>query len=436
MKKALIISYHFPPLDVIASYRAKAYADHLVKHDIFPTIITHRWETDDFDEDGRINWKYHTDDSVIEEEEVGCKIYRLPRRKPNLKKQPSLLSKVTTLLNFLSGNLEPYLEESRCVFEKFLFDHLKYTSYNFIIAIFSPHYHLKLAYDLNRIFKIPYILDFRDLWNNRIIHRNYHPSIKEKLEDIIIKHYWKKWLSNACFFAITSEPWLNQVKSFSDTPGVVVTNGYEEDIFTEANKSFNKNNRFTIVHAGSLYHHQRLDIIFEGLRLFRQKGIDNFVLQLVGAARKKIGSKSMNSFFYEVDALLEAYIPQSNYLVTARFPKEEAAKYLLQADLLIFPSFPDAPGTYAGKVFDYLGANRKIVVVPDDHSVVSELMTETCGGEIVNTSEELADFLEKNYSLWLKKGFIPYDGKINIIEKYKRSSQVAIMANYINSLAI
>jgi ATP-dependent Lon protease len=49
----------------------------------------------------------------------------------------------------------------------------------------------------NEKFNLPYILDYRDLWNNRIININYRPNITEKIQDDVSAYWWKKWSKKA-----------------------------------------------------------------------------------------------------------------------------------------------------------------------------------------------------------------------------------------------
>lgn len=59
LKRLIILSYHALPMDVVSSYRAKAYCDHFVSYGVYPILVTHRWEQD---ESGK--WKYHDDDKI------------------------------------------------------------------------------------------------------------------------------------------------------------------------------------------------------------------------------------------------------------------------------------------------------------------------------------------------------------------------------------
>ena len=77
MIKILIISYHFPPMNAIASYRAKAYATHLIDHGISPTVLTCRWEQSGKSEEWLSHTKY---DNVKVTKNKNFTTIRLPRQ--------------------------------------------------------------------------------------------------------------------------------------------------------------------------------------------------------------------------------------------------------------------------------------------------------------------------------------------------------------------
>ena len=92
---------------------------------------------------------------------------------------------------------------------------------------------------------------------------------------------------------------------------------------------------------------------------------------------------------------------------------------------------PDAPGTHLGKIFDYLASGVDILMAPDDHSVVGDLIRETKAGYIANTPEEVCHFLTKQYHAWSKEGTLKYKGIDEKINQYSREAQVEKMAELI-----
>ncbi len=174
-------------MNVIASQRALGYANHFKKFGYYPTIITHQWEKslqEQFCEPNEILQK------TIKEENENYTVYKMPigqfKRGKFLKRiEKSLLNKFGILLSWVFGHLDTRGEllNNKLTERHFLKKHLKENQYDVVIGIFSPHYHLSNCAWLYKKFNIPYVLDFRDLWNNRIIHKKYNPNFTEKTQD-------------------------------------------------------------------------------------------------------------------------------------------------------------------------------------------------------------------------------------------------------------
>lgn len=410
--QALIISYHFLPMDVIASYRALAYAEHLAAHDIWPTIITHRWEEEKTED--TIRWRYHEQgSSVIYEKFQNFETYRLPRLAPNIR-----YDRKSIIKNWLQGSLDYELKESYQVFKEFLHKHLRKRKYDFILAIFSPHYHLRLAYELKKAFHIPYVLDFRDLWNNSVMQKKYSPSLTDMVKTMVTVYWWKKWLKEADFFLTISYPFLYKMKKYTSTEGYVVHNGYDNSYYTL--QTAQRTDNFTICHAGNMYDHQKPDIFFEGLNTFlKQHSPNHFKVKIIGLREQKLhGKHSVDTVMHLLHDISKKYIE-----FVPRMSKKEVIGEMQNAQVLYFPTFPGTKGIYSGKIFDYLGAKRNVLAVPNDHDVIEELLEITKAGRICDTSEEVALYLHKMYKEWKTEGKCTYNGN-DKIQFYSRKYQV------------
>jgi hypothetical protein len=428
VKKILILSINSLPLDVISSYRTKGYCDYFFEYGIYPTLLTTRYE---LEEDGSISW-HEESDEVIKEVYKTHKIIRLPRVRSKLSK-----SSLHTFINFLGGNLDVELLSAYSLYKKFLFEHLEHNHYDLVLSIFSPHFHLKLAYEIKKWFGIPYVLDFRDLYNNSILDFGYKSSFKERIQSKIISLWWKNWINGALFFTITSKPWLEKLKEITRTTsnGFVVTNGYESMV-DEISKDKLKNKKLQICHIGSIYNNQRLDIFFDGLKLFIESTTGNQPLQIavkfIGANRKREGSRITGYANIPTD-LVNFFREHIEFQLTERISKEGALIYLSKADLLIFPSFPTTPGTYSGKIFEFLGSKRQILAFPSDNGVLDDIICETKSGVVLDTAQEVCAYLEHIYSYWLGYGSVEYNGDVTSISKYSRKNQVKVSSKLIHS---
>ncbi|MEM8939421.1 MAG: hypothetical protein AAGC64_08770 [Bacteroidota bacterium] len=422
MKKIFILSYHSLPLDVIASYRANAYLKHLKKFGFEPTLLTHFWGMDGTHHVFQEEYSYGTIIRIPIERSVVSRLFEFLENIP-------YLNKASILLRWASGYLDsdPKAIRSYIAMKNFCLKQVDFTEYDVVMGIFSPHHHLRLCYQLHKKYKIPYVLDFRDLWNNRVIHNHYRPNRIEKIQDALTRKYWKKWLSKASFFTITSEVWKNKIQEFTSTKGYIIANGYDAEAFENFDK-VGSNSEFVLLYAGTLYEHQRLDIFLQGCHSFIKKHQpDRFRVKFIGSNRPVTVKSKVSGFMYRPKKRILDKLSSNYCEVIRRIPKVELFKEMECSQLLLFPGSPDAPGTHTGKIFDYLGARRNILMVGDDHDVVGHMIRETNAGVIKNTPEEVSEYLRSVYNQWMEIKTIPYSGNMAAIYPYSRENQVRKM---------
>ena len=428
MKRVLIISFHSLPLDVIASYRANAYLKHFKKFGIMPDLLTH------------FKGCQEKKEVQIEREEYGT-IHRIPLKKNYFTKWVSFFESVrfvnraSILLRWSLGFLDSSTIDLMSFFslKEYCKKTLNIYDYDLVIGIFSPHHHLKLCHWLYKKYKIPYVLDFRDLWSNRIMNEYYSPSFVEKIQDLFCVMYWKKWLSNALFFTITSNSWKNKINKFSLANGSVISNGFDAEVFKDIVNNLAPSKFFEIVYAGSLYENQKLEIFLEGCKIFIDNNLpDRFRVRFIGSDRGGALKGKDFGYMYNPKKRIHKILNERYCDVTERISKVEVLKSCASAQILLFLSHPTISGWHSGKIFDYLGAGRPILIVPDDLDVVAELITNTNAGVIKNTAQEVAEYLESVYNDWLMIGKIKYEGDLRLINQYSRESQVEKLAQLIS----
>lgn len=419
--KILVISYHFPPLDAIASYRAKAYADYFYQFGITPTILTLNWEIDTEKSSVKDKWRWHpADQDVVYETHQTHGVIRLPRRKYTglallqMLAKSALLNKLIIIFRWVSGFFDSNLDalHSYWTFKSYLQKHLKHNQYDLIISIYSPHHHLRLAHNLHQTFKIPYVLDFRDLWNNQVASKAYHPNATEKIYDSLAKFYWNKWLKSASFFTITNSYWRDIMKNITATEGYVVSNGYD----TLADDNNETTDFFSIHFAGALYPYQNVDIFLDGL---------TDLIEKTPGIQLKVRFMGLNErFFPGIHELIKKRIPSEHLEMLERKPKSEADRFIQQADILYFPAFDTIQGWCSVKIYDYLASKKNILVAPGDGGIVDEIINETRSGFVAFSPEEVVGYLKIKYNEWIKNGTCEFHGVNKKIVIYSRKKQV------------
>lgn len=414
--KVLILSYNALPMDVVSSYRAKAYCDHFISFGIQPTLVTHRWEMVD-----NKFVVHHDDEPAVIEETGSCKIIRLPY--PGKRASASSLH---TMISYINGDLDVELMDSYTVFRKFLWHHLAKERYDFIIAIYNPHFHLKLAYEIRQKFGIPYVLDFRDLWENEIVTRTYNPVLKKRIINLIIGSWWRKWIRNSVSFSTVSDRWRRYLSGLSGVTGIVVRNGFDHLPTEPGMQAPVRTSTFTVTHFGRMYSGQNLDVFLQGFRMFATCFSPGEVtFEVIGL--KKVEGLDVEK---KIKDALNGYVTFRPYI-----SKIDLMTYCREQSMLFFfPDFEDDNGSLAVKVYDYLMLGKNILVAPGGGEV-SRLVSGLNAGVVVNDPESVSAILHQYYQEFKQKGYLTYRLNRKKLESYSRDRQVKIMADHIKSVA-
>jgi hypothetical protein len=134
----------------------------------------------------------------------------------------------------------------------------------------------------------------------------------------------------------------------------------------------------------------------------------------------------------EIGDLIRTEIPKKHLLITKRIPRPEALKYLENSHIVWQPEMPGYKGMYTGKIFEYLGAKRPIIIAPSMGDVLDKLLEETQAGYSFKTTEEITSHILIQYQNWLQTGSIEYNGNHDIISNYSRENQSKKLLNSIS----
>lgn len=388
MKRILLISYHFPPLDVVASKRADSFFKELPKYQMTVDVVTHDWGD-----------KLSPNDKVFVDEVNGKgKVFFLPKPHsgPAVKgSTPGRWSKI--IYKWLTGTLEvrPDLMESEKTFKHFIFNHLNISEYDLVLAIFSPAYHFRLAYEINKKFGIPYILDSRDLWNTNIDLLNkriLHKGVVKSIQYFFNRKYWKKWHDTALFFTTTTPEYKSFLSSFIKSEGYFLANGYPDRI--ARNQALPS--RFQICYTGNLYPSQDLNPFLMALKSLSLKYPNLHIeVDVVFIGLKKSAEARVSSLFEQ--AGLSSFLQ-----VMDRMPYQECLDFMCSSSLLYYPFFKQGPVVYAVKLLEYMASGVPIIGAPLDR-YGETLINATESGLATSNVQELTKYIEEHYLQW-KKG--------------------------------
>lgn len=428
MKKILIASYFFPPCNIVAANRAQSFADNFRQHGLHPVVVTRHWKGD---ENSIPGYESENLKPPLVTEFENYTLIQLPFR-AQLEKfyhRPFLKSGVGKLLLYTAlysaGTVNPKSNAFACFYD-YSADYLSRNPVDYIFATGFPMNTIKLGHRLSQKFNKPFIADFRDLWDNNLLAENYRPEPANRLQNVFYEIYLRKWLASAPLITSVSQPLIDEIKRLApQAKTLVVRNGFEVELFADARKLYEPpSNKFVFSIIGTLKPNQDLSVMLEGLKAFlADKNLKEIELNFVGTAE-----------FVEVQKLIENTLPSECTKVTERIPREQAIRQMLESHVLFYAGWRGHRGVASGKIYEYLGAGRNILIAPNDFDIIEEIIKDTGAGKFADTPAEFAKVLSDWFAEWKTTGKLAFAGKPEKIKNYTREKQAENLARAILSL--
>ena len=401
--RLLILSYHYPPLNVTASQRAAAWVKYLsaLGHEV--SLVTFDWPG-----------------SALEPEQA--RIYRLPLPSvPDHNRLPlpwriPLVRTGATLWTYLIGKIDYHTRPHEKAMWHFLKQHAQHNNYDLVLGIFSPHFHIRHAAKLHQQFGIPFVIDFRDLFNNRYAASGDVAQMNRGLLDRITLWHWKRWMTHAAGFITVSKPLHDVLTSWFNKPGITILNGFEPAAMPPPQTD---SKRFTVLHSGTLYGTQDLTLFMRAYKQFAA-GKNNCDLVFSGV------TEPMKSLIQKA-----AQASGVEYLAFPREARDVAMHRLVCASVLFFPGHQQLRGMYSSKIFEYLASGKPIILAPTDQDVLDELLTEQPGCSVHHSAESIVETLELHYAAFQRQEPLFFKRALNA---YTRESQAKKLSNWLIEL--
>lgn len=280
-----------------------------------------------------------------------------------------------------------------------------------IYSTFSPASNHCLAMDLKLRTGLPWVADFRDLWTDD--YRYQAPSADWRAAD---RRMQKRFFEVAdAVIGVTprqTDILANHLYAKA-SKFETITNGFDPDDFTEAVSPPSEDGDFVLAHVGRLDRYRSPDALFQGLATFLDAiGPDRsrFVFRVVGhagaAARERLDRMDVRTDY-------------TGYLSHA-----DAVRSMRQAhaNLLMVPTGPNAGSVIPAKLFEYLAAERPILVVGPEGGECARIVEETESGLAVGFEvEAVSAALCRLFEAWRDGGplagcdrerLAPYDRKL------------------------
>lgn len=412
MKKVLIISYFFPPCNIVASQRIHSWYRYLQQHGLYPVVITRHW-----------NHPTHTISDLSRPDNSAPKIektawgevhylpyrgslrdrfmHRFPNRFQFVRK---ILSFFEQILPFISATFNPY-KSFREYAEKLVCE----TRPEVLIISANPYLLFHIGYYLQKKYHLPWYADYRDDWT-----QNHTRKISTPLHRFILsieKRAEKKYMGNVSGIFTVSEPIVKQISRRLGKKNVfLIENGAELEFYNNTTANPYAANSFTICYTGMMYDLPYMDIFCDGFLEFLRNTDNQHNIHVYFIGTEITPGRAKQRMLQLAEKL------PSNIHILHKKPPEEIAVYQVHADVLLNLVFPGIIGT---KIYNYAISARPILSVryTEDNDV--DFFPGRDIQYIANNAAEVTEFLHSIYKQKKQSGNV-YTS-ITDAEKYRLS---------------
>jgi glycosyltransferase involved in cell wall biosynthesis len=286
-----------------------------------------------------------------------------------------------------------------------------------IYASAMPVTSLLVADALARDSGIPWVAELRDLWmdNPYLDLPVWRRRVERRLEARVI--------GAARGLVTISEPLAETLRRRFAAPVEVVTNGFDPEDYPVGARPAS-DGVVRIVHTGMIYEGRR-----DPSPLFQ-------ALAELGEGARQIRLAFYGRYLSIIEPLAERYGVRGSVEIHDPVPHREALRIQAEADILLLLLWNDTreKGSFTGKVFEYLGARRPILVIGPSNNVASRLIVERGVGVVETRPTALASLL----SDWIcakKNGQLIPGCSSEATVGFSREDQTRVLARFLSRCA-
>jgi Txe/YoeB family toxin of Txe-Axe toxin-antitoxin module len=424
MKKALIVTYYFPPAGGPGVQRWLKFVKYLPDYDIQPIVyIPENPSYPILDEDLVAEISSQAiiiKRPIFEPYGLASLFSKNKTRKissgiiPHERKQTS----IDKFLLWIRGNF--FIPDARVFWVKpsvaFLKKYIQEHNIDTVITTGPPHSLHLIGMKLKKQLPIHWIADFRDPWTTIGYHEKLKLSDYAENEHRMLE---RKVLNTADSVIVTSKSTKLEFQKKTNRPITVITNGYDvENIGKQT-----LDTKFSLAHIGSFLSERNPVILWQSLSdLVREVPgfAEHLELKLIGTVSRDI-LDTIHSYN------LSDYV---NYLGYVSHQEALVHQRKSQVLLLIEINSRNTISIIPGKLFEYMVTGRPIIAIGPRSSDFSEIIRDTNTGAFFDYSEKEA----------LKKSILEYyqsflDGELHVnavgLDTYSRKKLTERLAELI-----
>lgn len=387
MKKALIITFYWPPSGGAGVQRWLKMTKYFKAFDVQPIIYTA--ENPDMALQDFSLMEEVPDDIIVlkrpvwEPYDLYRKLLRKKKSEPvnqgfiSETKRSTVLEKFAVWVRgnfFIPDARRFWIKPSVGFLQKYLHDH----PVDVIISTGPPHSMHMIGLGLKNKTGIPWIADFRDPWTNIDFYDQLHLSRwadkkHHRLENAV--------LQNADIVVTVSNSWAEDFRKSGRNDVHVITNGYDEADFPNDEVSLTPG--FVLHHIGSMNKDRNPHVLWKVLQQVCDEN-PSFKNDL----KIKLTGKNDYSVLESISRCgLDAHLDLIDYI-----PHNQIVQMVRQSTILLLPlnDTPNVAGVIPGKLFEYLAAKRPIFCIGAPYGDTAKIIQDTKAGVVCDFTDAVA----------------------------------------------
>lgn len=303
---------------------------------------------------------------------------------------------------------------------------LEIVSNHDIALIYScspPHSVQLIANTVSSKTGVKWVADFRDPWSDIVYHQE---NKRLRIIDVIDAKLEKRIFKNANIILTTCHGLRSHLIKKQDLPEnkiKVITNGYEpQQTISPVN---NKDDIYIVTYAGNLSVTRTPESLLKAISVLNNRNNTILIRFRIAGTVSDEFQKLVTSYGLMDDIELLGYLPHEKIL-----PIYQSSDLLL----LVIDRVPSSDLFIAGKLFDYMGAKRPILVFGDQPGEVNQIITETNSGKFIHYDDVSGTitFLEDQIDSKINKKDTGFS--FHNIKQYSRKVLTGKLASIFNTL--
>ena len=366
MKKVLVVTYYWPPSGGPGVQRVLKFCKYLPKYGWKPVILTVK----DGEYPAMDDTLLHESKDIETHLSHAFSFYSIfnwftgeksvPSHQLSKSKDDSFFKKISRWIRYNlvvpDGRIGWYsgaVKKGRKLLNNEKFD--------LIFSSGPPHSVHLIGLKLAKKSGTKWVADFRDPWTDMFY---YSENKRLRAAELLDRYLEKQVVDNADALITVSR----SISEYYDRDVTVIPNGYDESDFELIENSGGNNN--LISYVGTMYKSQNTEEFFDSVNELNKLSSNKYKINLIGHIHPDIVTY-ITSNNYESFIKIKPYIHHKESIL-----KMVESEFLL----LVIPNTKKNSGIVTGKIFEYIRAGSKILMIGPLDSDAAKIINETNSG--------------------------------------------------------